>query len=115
MQRYFDFLKYNGHNVAEYLESKELALSYTKTKEALEILNNIHCVVLGGDVFVRDNTGELDYAMNVLGQEYHCFNWFFDGFDALQSYKKALEAVEIAVSAVSKNYSIDVFFVLTIR
>lgn len=75
---YLDFIKLKGRPLSEVNPgSDEIALTVDDALHALELLKSTHTAILGGDIF-SENNGELIYAYQLWGAEYHYLNWYCD-------------------------------------
>lgn len=75
---YLNFIKEKGRPVSEANPgSVEMALTLDDALEALELLKDSRTEILGGDIF-SENNGELIYAYQLWGDEYHYLNWYCD-------------------------------------
>ena len=80
MESYLNFIKENGRPVSEINPgSDEIALSVDDALKAIELLKDNQAAVLGGDILSEDS-GELIYAYQLWGEEYHYLNWYCDRF-----------------------------------
>lgn len=87
---YLNFIKEKGRPVSEINPgSDEMALAVDDASQAIELLKNSQTIILGGDILSEDN-GELIYAYQLWGEEYHYLNWYCDrmGNESKDDYLK---------------------------
>ena len=96
---YLGFLNQNGRALSTDYQSEEKALSVEDALQAIELLSEEKTAIYGGDILAEAD-GELVYAHDILGKEYHYLNWYCDKLededraDYLQrSYDKAKEGI----------------------
>jgi hypothetical protein len=78
---YLNFIREKGRPVSEINPgSDEIALAVDDALQAIELLENSQTAILGGDVLSEDK-GELIYAYQLWGEEYHYLNWYCDRMD----------------------------------
>lgn len=78
---YLNFIKEKGRPVSEINPgSDEIALTIDDALQAIELLKDNQTAILGGDILSEDN-GELIYAYQLWGEEYHYLNWYCDRID----------------------------------
>jgi len=76
---YMNFIREKGRPLSEINPgSNEFALTEDDALFALNLLNNSRIAILGGDILTEKKDGELIYAYQLWGIEYHCLNWFCD-------------------------------------
>lgn len=106
---YLDFIKEKGRPVSEINPgSDEIALAVDDALQAIELLKDNQKAILGGDILSEDN-GELIYAYQLWGEEYHYLNWYCDREDneskdnyAKRSYILAKEGIANAHATAEK-------------
>ena len=96
---YLGFLNQNGRALSTDYQSEEKALSVEDALQAIELLSEEKTAIYGGDILTEAD-GELVYAHDIWGKEYHYLNWYCDKSededraDYLQrSYDKAKEGI----------------------
>jgi hypothetical protein len=73
---YTKFLKKKGRPLSEINpDSDEIALEVDDALKAIEMLKDNHTAILGGDILSEDS-GEIIYAYQLWGEEYHYLNWY---------------------------------------
>lgn len=78
---YLNFIKEKGRPLSEINPgSGEIALAVDDALQAIELLKENQTAILGGDILSEDS-GELVYAYQLWGEEYHYLNWYFDRID----------------------------------
>ncbi|TYR31205.1 hypothetical protein FXV77_21380 [Sphingobacterium phlebotomi] len=78
---YLNFIKEKGRPLSEINPgSDEIALAVDDALQAIELLKDIQTAILGGDILSEDS-GELIYAYQLWGEEYHYLNWYCDRID----------------------------------
>lgn len=103
MIEYLNFIKTKGRPVTEINPgSDEYALECSDAYHALDLLKENKTIVLGGDIFTEDECGELVYAYQLWGQEYHYLNWYCDKIlnESDTGYLK--KSHEVARASISK-------------
>ena len=106
---YLNFIKEKGRSLSEINPGgDEIALAVDDALQAIELLKGSQMTILGGDILSEDN-GELIYAYQLWGEEYHCLNWYCDREDneskdeyAKRSYILAKEGVVNAYATAEK-------------
>ena len=96
---FLGFLNEKGRPLSADYESEEKALSVEDALQAIELLSKEKIAIYGGDILTEAD-GELVYAHDIWGKEYHYLNWYCDKSedeeraDYLQrSYDKAKEGI----------------------
>ena len=96
---YLGFLNQKGIALSVDYQSKEKALSIEDALRAIELLSEEKIAIYGGDILTEAD-GELVYAHDIWGIEFHYLNWYCDKSededraDYLQrSYDKAKEGI----------------------
>ena len=96
---YLGFLNQKGRPLSVDYQSEEKALSVEDALQAIELLNEEKIAIYGGDIFTEAD-GELVYAHDILGKEFHYLNWYCDKLDdeesadyLQRSYDKAKEGI----------------------
>ena len=113
---YLGFLNQKGRPLSVDYQSEEKALSVEDALQAIELLNEEKIAIYGGDIFTEAD-GELVYAHDILGKEFHYLNWYCDKLDdeesadyLQRSYDKAkegiMEARKVADRLGKKCYSV---------
>ena len=111
---YLGFLNQNGRALSTDYQSEEKALSVEDALQAIELLSEEKTAIYGGDILTEAD-GELVYAHDIWGKEYHYLNWYCDKSDdeeradyLQRSYDKAkegiVEARKVADRLVKKCY-----------
>jgi hypothetical protein len=78
---YLNFIKEKGRPLSEINPgSDEIALAVDDALQAIELLKDNQTAILGGDILSEDS-GELVYAYQLWGEEYHSLNWYCDRID----------------------------------
>jgi hypothetical protein len=99
---YFDFIKEKGRPLSEINPgSDEIALTIDNALNGLELLKTSHVEILGGDIFSEDN-GELIYAYQLWGEEYHYLNWSCDRLNSESKDDYLKRSYDIAKQAIIK-------------
>ena len=80
-------------------QSEEKALLVEDALQAIELLSEEKTAIYGGDILTEAD-GELVYAHDIWGKEYHYLNWYCDKLDdeeradyLQRSYDKAKEGI----------------------
>ena len=96
---YLGFLNQKGRALSADYQSEEKALSVEDALQAIELLSEEKTAIYGGDILTEVD-GELVYAHDIWGKEYHYLNWYCDKSedeeraDYLQrSYDKAKKGI----------------------
>ena len=96
---YLGFLNQKGRALSTDYQSEEKALSVEDVLQAIELLNEEKIAIYGGDILTEAD-GELVYAHDIWGKEYHYLNWYCDKLDdeesagyLQRSYDKAKEGI----------------------
>ena len=96
---FLGFLNEKGRALSTDYQSEEKALSVEDALQAIELLSEEKIAIYGGDILTEAD-GELVYAHDIWGKEYHYLNWYCDKSededraDYLQrSYDKAKEGI----------------------
>lgn len=96
---FLGFLNQKGRALSVDYQSEEKALSVEYALQAIELLKEAKIAIYGGDILTEAD-GELVYAHDIWGKEYHYLNWYCDKLedeeraDYLQrSYDKAKEGI----------------------
>ena len=105
---YLGFLNQKGRSLSADYQSEEKALSVEDALQAIELLNEEKITIYGGDIFTEAD-GELVYAHDIWGKEYHYLNWYCDKSDdeeradyLQRSYDKAKEGIMKAKKAADR-------------
>ena len=105
---YLGFLNQKGRSLSADYQSEEKALSVEDALQAIELLNEEKITIYGGDIFTEAD-GELVYAHDIWGKEYHYLNWYCDKLDDEESadylqrrYNKAKEGIMEAKKAADR-------------
>ena len=77
---YLVFLNEKGRALSADYQSEEQALSGEDALQAIELLSEEKTAIYGGDILTEAD-GELVYAHDILGKEYHYLNWYCDKLD----------------------------------
>lgn len=78
---YLNFIKEKGRPLSEINPgSDEIALAVDDALQAIELLKDNQTAILGGGILSEDS-GELIYAYQLWGEEYHYLNWYCDRID----------------------------------
>jgi len=118
---YLEFLKSRGRPLKEINPgSDEAALSHEDALRAIELLKTVEAPILGGDVLSVDDSGELMYAYQTWGFEYHALSWYCTQHDGEshteycnRSYHLAEESILLAAE-ISKQLRRVCYIVLVI-
>ena len=93
------FLNQKGRALSVDYQSEEKALSIEDALRAIELLSEEKIAIYGGDILTEAD-GELVYAHDIWGKEYHYLNWYCDKLDdeeradyLQRSYDKAKEGI----------------------
>ena len=96
---FLGFLNEKGRALSTDYQSEEKALSVEDALQAIELLKEEKIAIYGGDILTEAD-GEIVYAHDIWGKEYHYLNWYCDKSededraDYLQrSYDKAKEGI----------------------
>ena len=96
---FLGFLNQKGRSLSVDYQSEEKALSVEDALQAIDLLSEEKIAIYGGDILTEAD-GELVYAHDIWGKEYHYLNWYCDKSededraDYLQrSYDKAKEGI----------------------
>ena len=96
---FLGFLNENGRPLSVDYQSEEKALLVEDALQAIELLSEEEIAIYGGDILTEAD-GEIVYAHDIWGKEYHYLNWYCDKSedeeraDYLQrSYDKAKEGI----------------------
>ena len=96
---YLGFLNQNGRALSTDYQSEEKALSVEDALQVIELLSEEKTAIYGGDILTEAD-GELVYAHDIWGKEYHYLNWYCDKLDdeeragyLQRSYDKAKEGI----------------------
>ncbi len=96
---FLGFLNQNGRALSADYQSEEKALSVEDALQAIELLSEEKIAIYGGDILTEAD-GELVYAHDIWGKEYHYLNWYCDKLDdeeradyLQRSYDKAKEGI----------------------
>lgn len=105
---YLGFLNQKGRSLSVDYQSEEKALSVEDALQAIDLLNEEKIAIYGGDIFTEAD-GELVYAYDIWGKEYHYLNWYCDKLDdeeradyLQRSYDKAKEGIMEARKAADR-------------
>ena len=105
---YLGFLNQNGRALSTDYQSEEKALSVEDALQAIELLEEEKIAIYGGDILTEAD-GELVYAHDIWGKEYHYLNWYCDKLDdeeradyLQRSYDKAKEGIMEAKKAADR-------------
>lgn len=104
---YIDFLKEKGKKLSEINPgSDEVALTVNDALQALELIRESKLIILGGDI-LSEEKGELIYAYQLWGEEYHVLNWYLTSKDYEEknyskSYDLARESITNARATAEK-------------
>lgn len=97
--------------------SDERALNVADALEAIELLRESECAILGGDIITMENDS-LIYAYQCWGDDYQFLNWYCsrkndenDKEFSERSYQSALEGIDNA-NHVAKHLGYDCWIVL---
>lgn len=98
--RYLNFIKERGKPVSQINPgSDEMALAVDDALQAIELLKNSQTAIIGGDILSEDE-GELIYAYQLWGEEYHYLNWYCDKRDNESEYDYLKRSYDIARKSV---------------
>ena len=96
---FLGFLNQKGRSLSVDYQSEEKALSVEDALQAIDLLSEEKIAIYGGDIFTEAD-GELVYAHDIWGKEYHYLNWYCDKLDdeesadyLQRSYDKAKEGI----------------------
>ena len=96
---FLGFLNQKGRSLSVDYQSEEKALSVEDALQAIDLLSEENIAIYGGDIFTEAD-GELVYAHDIWGKEYHYLNWYCDKLDdegradyLQRSYDKAKEGI----------------------
>lgn len=105
---FLGFLNQKGRALSTDYQSEEKALSVEDALQAIELLKEEKIAIYGGDILTEAD-GELVYAHDIWGKEFHYLNWYCDKLededraDYLQrSYDKAKEGIVEAKKAADR-------------
>ena len=105
---FLGFLNEKGRALSADYQSEEKALSVEDALQAIELLKEEKIAIYGGDIFTEAD-GELVYAHDIWGKEYHYLNWYCDKLDdeesadyLQRSYDKAKEGIMEAKKAADR-------------
>ena len=105
---YLGFLNQKGRALSVDYQSEEKALSVEDALQAIELLSEEAIAIYGGDILTEAD-GELFYAYDIWGKEYHYLNWYCDKLDdedranyLQRSYDKAKEGIIKAKKAADR-------------
>ena len=105
---FLGFLNQKGRTLSTDYQSEEKALSVEDALQAIELLKEEKIAIYGGDILTEAD-GEIVYAHDIWGKEYHYLNWYCDKsddeerIDYLQrSYDKAKEGIMEARKAADR-------------
>lgn len=90
--KYEHFLKKYGFRTKDSSEDGVLVLSYQDAKKALNYLRDENLVIWGGEIYTDNSDSVIDHAFNVLGANYHCFDWSYDE----ENDDNSVRSIEIA-------------------
>ena len=74
---FLGFLNQKGRALSTDYESEEKALSVEDALQAIELLSEEKIAIYGGEILTEAD-GELVYAHDIWGKEYHYLNWYCD-------------------------------------
>ena len=77
---FLGFLNEKGRPLSVDYQSEEKALSVEDALQAIELLSEEKTAIYGGDILTEAD-GELVYAHDIWGKEYHYLNWYCDKLD----------------------------------
>ena len=105
---FLGFLNQKGRSLSVDYQSEEKALSVEDALQAIDLLSEEKIAIYGGDIFTEAD-GELVYAHDIWGKEYHYLNWYCDKLDdeesadyLQRSYDKAKEGIMEAKKATDR-------------
>ena len=105
---FLGFLNEKGRALSVDYQSEEKALSVEDALQAIELLSEEKIAIYGGDILTEAD-GELVYAHDIWGKEYHYLNWYCDKLDdeeradyLQRSYDKAKEGIMEAKKAAER-------------
>ena len=74
---FLGFLNQKGRTLSTDYQSEEKALSVEDALQAIELLSEEKIAIYGGEILTEAD-GELVYAHDIWGKEYHYLNWYCD-------------------------------------
>jgi hypothetical protein len=105
---FLGFLNQKGRALFADYQSEEKALSVEDALQAIELLSEEKTAIYGGEILTEAD-GELVYAHDIWGKEYHYLNWYCDKSDdeeradyLQRSYDKAKEGIVEAKKAADR-------------
>ena len=105
---FLGFLNQKGRSLSVDYQSEEKALSVEDALQAIDLLSEEKIAIYGGDIFTEAD-GELVYAHDIWGIEFHYLNWYCDKLDdeesadyLQRSYDKAKEGIMEAKKATDR-------------
>ena len=105
---YLGFLNEKDRALSTDYQSEEKALSVEDALQAIELLSEEKTAIYGGDILTEAD-GELVYAHDIWGKEFHYLNWYCDKSDdeeradyLQRSYDKAKEGIMEAKKAADR-------------
>ena len=105
---YLGFLNQKSRALSADYQSEEKALSVEDALQSIELLSEEKTAIYGGDILTEAD-GELVYAHDIWGKEYHYLNWYCDKLDdeeradyLQRSYDKAKEGIMEAKKAADR-------------
>ena len=105
---FLGFLNQKGRVLSADYRSEEKALSVEDALQAVELLKEEKIAIYGGDIRTEAD-GELVYAHDIWGIEFHYLNWYCDKLDdedsadyLQRSYDKAKEGIMEAKKAADR-------------
>ena len=105
---FLGFLNQKGRPLSADYQSEEKALSVEDALQAVELLKEEKIAIYGGDILTEAD-GELVYAHDIWGIEFHYLNWYCDKLDdedsadyLQRSYDKAKEGIMEAKKAADR-------------
>ena len=105
---FLGFLNEKGRALSTDYQSEEKALSVEDALQAIELLSEEKTAIYGGDILTEAD-GELVYAHDIWGKEFHYLNWYCDKSDdeeradyLQRSYDKAKEGIMEARKAADR-------------
>ena len=105
---FLGFLNQNGRALSADYQSEEKALSVEDALQAIELLSEEKIAIYGGDILTEED-GELVYAHDIWGIEFHYLNWYCDKLDdeeradyLRRSYDKAKKGIMEAKKAADR-------------
>ncbi len=96
---YADFVEKKGLITKHFFEDGVRVLTVEDVLEAFSLICAEDKIILGGDIYTKDNSDKIDYSFIIWGQEYHCLNWFYEPtsnntrIESLKSIEKARQAI----------------------